>query len=173
MQPLCGKLLELLPDNMGFLDRRRRLLAVPLVALGLCSFVVPTITTDPPVLTRVRWSPLDILTQIHEGALPTHTGDELAIAGVEGYFVESYLLLLFALLTVTVLPSRKVLVVIALLNALISSATDSRYGPSDFWSLFYGSLSSGFGQVHLGQHKLMLFAVNLLLLGIVFYPKWD
>jgi hypothetical protein len=158
---------------MGFLDRRRRLLAVPLVALGLCTFVVPTITTDPPVLTRVRWSPLDILTQIHKGAVPTRSGDASGIDGVQFYFAASYLLLLFALLTITVLPSRKVLVVIALLNALISSATGSRHGPSDFWTLFYGSLNPGFGQVHLGQHMLLLFAVNLLLLGIVFYPKWD
>jgi hypothetical protein len=158
---------------MGLLGRRRRLIAIALIAIGLSTFVAPTITTDPAVLARVQWCPFDILTRIHEGSLPTHTGDELGIAGVVGYFVESYLLLLFALLTVTFLPSRKVLMVIALLNAVIGSATDSRYGPGDFWRLFYGSLNSGFGQVHLGQHKLMLLAVNLLLLGVVFFPHWD
>ena len=145
-------------------------MAIIVIFTGLWTFFAPAITTDPPVLGRAAWSPLDILTQIHDGELPIHTENDFEVAGVEIHFVGAYLLLLLALLTVTFFPLAKLLAVFALLGALFGVGTDSRYGPNDFVCMFYGSLNSRIGHVHLGQHKLMLLAVNLLLLGIVFLP---
>lgn len=163
---MLGSLLELI-GKMDPMDKRSRLMAAILILVGLWTFIAPTITTDPPVLGRGRWSPFDILTQINDRSLPTHTEISSGTTEVEIYFVAVYFLLLLALVFVTFLPSTKGLIVVGLYNALLSSSgTAHRFGPSDLWYLFYGSRAPGVGHVYVGEHRLMLVAINLLLVGM-------
>jgi hypothetical protein len=95
--------------NLKPLGGRRRLMAFFIVLLGLWTFVAPTISTDPPVLSRAVWSPREILTEIHAGTLPVrhYENEPWWMDSVTIYFAAVYFLLSLALLTITLFPSPK------------------------------------------------------------------
>jgi hypothetical protein len=52
----------------------RKRLCVFLILLGICTFLLPIIFLDSPVLNRTAWSPLNIVAKFFEGELPVLGG---------------------------------------------------------------------------------------------------
>ena len=52
------------------LGPKRRTVAILVVMLGILTFFLPLISTQPPVLHRSHWSPFDIVRQMYLGHLP-------------------------------------------------------------------------------------------------------
>jgi len=48
------------------LGKRRKQLALLVIAIGIYTFFVPMVVLDPPVLNRTEWSALNIASNIYE-----------------------------------------------------------------------------------------------------------
>jgi hypothetical protein len=159
------------------LSSRYWLIALVLILVGLGTFVAPMFTTDPPVLSRAHWSPLDILTQMQAGTLPVsnyHHREPWGMDPVTIDFVLQYVPLLVALLAVVALPSTNLLRGVATWGVLFWWRGIKVW---EFELLFYTSptrfdLFDKYRRVHSSQ-PLMLAIINLLLLGITFLPDKD
>jgi hypothetical protein len=112
------------------LGGRRRSLAFLAVTAGLLTFFLPLVTTDSDVMGRSRWSPWDISWQIYEGNLPRSIPIRVMLV---------YLILVFALGTLCLSPSRLGLARIAVFGLLASCFW--RGDRIDFELLFYGKIS--------------------------------
>ncbi len=80
------------------------------VVLGVCTFFLPMIILDSPVLNRTEWSALNIASKVYEGKLPVPEGS------FDGELIEMavvYLLMPFALLAVYRPGPPKALLVIS------------------------------------------------------------
>lgn len=85
---------------MKALGEERKLLALLVIAIGVCTFFLPMVSLKPPLLNRTEWSALNIVSHVYERKLPVPGGrlDEgLIEIGL------TYLLLPFALIA-TYLP---------------------------------------------------------------------
>jgi hypothetical protein len=77
------------------LGKRRKQLALLVIAIGIYTFLVPMVVLDPPVLNRTEWSALNIASNIYERQLPVPGGS------IDEGLIEialTYLLMPFALM---------------------------------------------------------------------------
>jgi hypothetical protein len=150
------------------LGKRRRLIALIFVLIGLWTFFVPTISIDPAALGRKRWSPANIVWQLYAGTLPTHPVVSGTTWIIEFYFAAVYLSLIAALLALVLFPSRKLFcgsVALSFINTLCVLKGNGLCVYLE--SIFYGDgFNSGLGHVHHSEHTLALLCVTLALNAI-------
>jgi hypothetical protein len=148
------------------LGRRRRSLAFLAVASGLLTFFLPLVTTQPSVMGRTRWSPCDISWQIYAGNLPPSVPLMTTLV---------YLILVFALATLCMSPSRGLLAKIALFGLFAIGLW--RGDRSDFELLFYGKFGydnlSLIRHVGFGDLMIALIATMVALLYIALNENLD
>jgi peptidoglycan/LPS O-acetylase OafA/YrhL len=168
-------LMGLAPNRLKAFGERRRRIAMGIVVLGLCSFFVPLIGTDPAVLGRVRWSPLDVLLQLHAGTLsiPAGTGP-IWMNPVVAYLSAAYLLLFATLLALAVNASPKLVVGFAASVPLFSVVTNwgSPFDEltSSLASLFY---RSGSGHVDFSSYATVQLVIAMGLLATLYLENLD
>jgi hypothetical protein len=103
---------------VGGLGRARYSLAFFVLGVGVLSFFVPLVTTDPRVLGKTLWSPLNIAWQIAEGNLPNPATGGAAYLPTDTISV--YLLILLTLAALLFFPHPKALATIGLVGTLVS-----------------------------------------------------
>ena len=117
---------------MTALGPTRRNLAWLVLVIGFCTFFVPLVAIDPPVLGRVQWSALDIASGIFRGELPVPQGrfdpglTEITLI---------YAFMAFAAAALTVSRAQEVLRVIALFGTVLSSLA-KWWGGTFIWTFF-------------------------------------
>ncbi len=121
------------------LGKRRKRLALLVLALGIGTFFLPMVVVDPPILNRAEWSPLDIAAAVWSRKLPVPHGSfdpgllEIALI---------YALMIASLAALFLPRSPKVLPIISIVGSLLSWL--SRWWNVTFrWTFF-----PYFGQVH-------------------------
>jgi len=135
-----------------------------LISLGVCTFFLPMIILDSPVLNRTEWSALNIASKVYEGKLPVPEGS------FDGDLIEMavlYLLMPFALLAVYRPGPPKALFVISSIGVGF-----------DLWRLrhlTWGMDIDAFGPRHMraGLAWWILAAIMPALLAICFATNLD
>ena len=150
-----------------------------LVALvGLTTFVVPLIGTDPPVLGQVYWSPLAIVQQTQLGVLPlsastaTVTAADLVLRYEDLLFgfLFAYGMLAAAFLAIVMGASVRLIRWTAGL-CLAATLADLAFGHVAYQSAL---CAGGDGlQVHAGAESAILAGVTVLLLVITSLEELD
>jgi hypothetical protein len=107
------------------------------ITIGLLTFFVPLITTDPPVSGISRWS----LLQIARRPPPKVVPYGVTLNVWQSDFGVVYLLLLVALISTLFFPSRKLLGTIGLLGAVVTQQL-WRFAQTDLDLMFYGSVQA-------------------------------
>jgi hypothetical protein len=146
---------------------RRKLLALIVIAVGMLTFFLPLVTTNPAVLGKTQWSGFDILSHVYQRELlPSRV--ELVL--FPGYFAIVYLLMVFALFVVYFFQSQRALVhiaVVGIILALHSWGWDKGNFEITFYRNYpFNELPPG-RHVAFGQLILALIAVMGVLLLIV------
>jgi hypothetical protein len=156
----------------GVLGKRRRSMVLILTMIGIASFVSPLIRTDSQVLGRTRWSPLQIVIQLHRGTLPdcrsylsTLCEDNpraklvfMTLDAVAG-FGTGYAMLLAIVMIVVLFPRAELVGAAAVIGA-IAVGKNGQYG--------YDDLQDFFG----GGHHAHGRALELALVGIFVLMIW-
>lgn len=127
---------------------KRRSLAAVTLAVGILTFFVPLITTNPPVQDRGRWSVFDLVQHVWDRELPPGPNWHLAVV----HFPIDCLLLYFSLLVAVALLRFPRLQDKLVLTALLSIYLDVamwQWQKEDFEVMFYGHVS--YDNVHLAQ----------------------
>ena len=150
-----------------------------LVALvGLTTFAVPLIGTDPPVLGHGYWSPLAIVEQTQAGVLPlsgptdTVTAADLTLRYEDMLcgFLFAYCMLAAAFLAIVVGASVRAIRWTAVL-CVIATLADLAFGHEAYQSAL---CVGGDGvQVHAGTESAILLGVAGLLLLIASFDELD
>jgi len=132
------------------LGARRRLLAASVVALGLVTFFIPFITSEPPAKGMSNWSLWNIACAIQNGSLPGSPNHNFV--AIMGLIYAVLLVDLIGLCFSVVFSVPKIQITVALIGAwLCCVARYSHLGQTN-WKLdrlFYGETSCG--HVSLGQ----------------------
>jgi hypothetical protein len=155
----------------GGLGRRRRMMVLIVALIGLASFASPLIRTDSPVLDRVRWSPLEIASEVYEGALPVRSDPQsravfLAVDVILG-FGAVYLLLLLIGVAAVLFPREGLVGTAAALGGIAILCDGRRVRYYDLQDFIYGESYAFAGHaVHAGALALVLLGVLGLLLWI-------
>lgn len=152
---------------------RQRFMALIITLIGLASFSLPTVATNPAVLHRSLWSPWEIVRQIQTGALPAAALAPTGLSPAElvsryGYlvfygFLVGYLALLIVLAGIALLPSAKMILWSAGLG-MAATLADTMFGYPSYQNAIYGE--SAAGAIHAGTQTLILMAVLGLLMVI-------
>ncbi len=143
------------------LGQLRRRLCAFLILLGACTFFLPIIILDSPVLERTAWSPFNIVSKLFEGELPALGGgfdlDLISIALI-------YWLMPFAFMAVYRSGPPKALLAIGWIG--VALAVTLRRGP---WEV------STFGHSHMraGLAWWVLVCVMPALLALCFATSLD
>lgn len=99
------------------LGEKRKQLALLVIAIGICTFFMPMVILDPPVMNRTEWSALDIALKIYERKLPVPEGqfdDQLLQIAL------IYVLMVFALVALYLPGPPKALMVISTIGFAFS-----------------------------------------------------
>lgn len=97
MGGLKGQVVRLDAPQLRSLGKRTKQFASLLIALGLCSFFLPMVILDSPVLNRTEWSALNIASKVYDGKLPT-PGGSFDLGLIEVAMI--YMLMPFALVAI-------------------------------------------------------------------------
>jgi hypothetical protein len=92
------------------LGKRRKWLALLVIAIGICTFFLPMVILDTPLLNRTEWSALNIVSKVYEHKLPVQ-GGRLDEGLIEIALI--YLLMPFALMALYLPGPPKALMVIS------------------------------------------------------------
>jgi hypothetical protein len=104
----------------------RRALAFFIVVAGIFTFFYSSVTTDPPIAGVVRWSPVNIVVQMHNGMLPSpvceRCGEPLvrSLLALPLSITVQYLLMGLALIVLCFRRSSKILISIAIVGIYTS-----------------------------------------------------
>jgi hypothetical protein len=144
------------------LSKPGRISAAVFITIGLLTFFVPLITTEPPVSGISRWSLLQI-------ALRPPT--KVVLYGItlnvwQSDFGVVYLLLFVTLISTLFFPSRKLLGTIGLLGAVVTQQL-WRFAQTDLDLTFYGSVQANKLPPFLFGKGVNLTPLILVLLGIM------
>src|SRR5260221_12479027 len=103
----------------------RKRFCLLLILLGACTFFLPIIILDSPVVNRTEWSPWNIVLKVFEGELPVPgAGFDLELISM----AVIYVLMPFALMAVYHPGPPKALLVISSIGAVLDVVL--RGGPS-------------------------------------------
>jgi hypothetical protein len=152
-----------------------RFIALSIVAAGILTFFWPLVTTDPAVAGTTRWSCLDIVRQMYNGALPTPACERCGEPWVRAllalpYWVTAEYLLLLAALIILCLRMPAVLVALTAIAGVLSCYEGwywRGFVPWNFEETFFGS--SGHGHVHYGG----LLVTNLVIMAALLLAALD
>lgn len=160
-------------DHFG---RRRQWIGIFCVGLGLATFFIPLIDTNPAVMGNLHWSLLDLLRRFGLATLLQNAGDFVVSAAI------IYALLSAALTAIVAFPSQKLLARIGVTGAGITYLA-FRFTRDDLERMLYGSLQdiriprfgiavTGRG-VSISQLMLLLLGVMLFLIFLSLTPALD
>ncbi len=161
--------LHMLPTRP--LGEERKWFACVLISLGICSFFLPMVILDPPVLNRTEWSALNVASKVYEGKLPVPGGSFdvqlIAIALI-------YSLMPFALIAVYRPGPPRALKVISWIGVGLDVAFKLIWGPHNM-NTFGGEYSGYFGSGHMraGPAWWILLSITPALLAICFAKNLD
>jgi hypothetical protein len=165
------------------LGPRTRRMAILLTLVGLATFVVPLVGTNPAVMGQPRWSPMQIIGGLMNGNLPaavllTKTGDH-AIGGLA--LVNSLLFgtlfeyAMLAAILVFVLGSAQRFLIGAAASMGVLAALIEMRGYSDIQLAILGGAPGTVGgqQVQAMTLCMIFFAVMILLLVIASWRELE
>lgn len=121
------------------MGKNRRGLALCLIVAGMCTFFIPIVILDHPVLNRVEWSPLQIASSVATRQLPVpggHFDEALIEIGL------IYLLLIFSLVVLFVPAPPNSLKIFSAIGSVAGSL-------ARFW---HSGFLYTFGWEYFGQH---------------------
>jgi hypothetical protein len=141
---------------------KRRTLTLGVLLVGVLTFFVPLVTTDPPVLGRSQWSVFDMVWHICQRELPPsrYWSLKLIYLPLDCFFI--YLLFLSAILLLRFPNLHKQLARISVLGIFLL-AEMWQWDKDSFEVTFYGHVSyqnlSSIRHVGFGQLTLVLIAI--------------
>jgi hypothetical protein len=165
------------------LGPRRRRMAALVTAIALVSFFIPLITTDAPVLGRMRWSPCEVLAKFLNRSLPinppadpqeAHTARVISMAfWVFGYPGE-YCGLAALLLAILFYPRAKLVGTLAVLIGSDVYGSLRYYDFSSYQDGIYGQPAAfAHATAHFGANAALLLAAMGMVLLIVSWKDFE
>jgi hypothetical protein len=154
---------------------RRRALALLVIAVGMLTFFVPLVTTDPPVVGTSRWSAFAIVMRMYEGKLPEpiceRCGEPLirSLLALPITVSVNYALMVVALVALSFPESpgflRKVTLVGGLFDLIGVNYSGTKWG---FENTFYGRIYTYSVHVHYRwlTDPLLLVMVTLFFISV-------
>ena len=146
------------------MDTDKRL-AFLVIAIGLATFFVPLVSTDPPVSRTAHWSAFKIVQEMYRGNLPPPPCERCDEPVIRAFLALpfsvtlAYSVLILALVSLCFPGLPRALSWMALGAAYMSLRSWGWFGKFEFEETFYGfSVSKG----HISYHSLVL--ANLLAL---------
>jgi hypothetical protein len=150
------------------MGRQRRRVTLVVTLLGLFTFVMRLISTDPKVLGHTLWSPLQVVIAILSGRLPLQPVQPVGLLGVDALLGCGivYLLLIAIAVAILVFPSGKFVGTAAALGgAMLLGSLQFQY--PDLQDAIYGAPRAfASGHVNGGVFTLTLLGVLALLLWV-------
>jgi hypothetical protein len=140
------------------LGPRRKLLAIAVLGVGLLTFFVPLITTDPPVLGKTHWSMFDIVSNVYAGDFFPSRAEIVAfpVAVPMAYLLMLCSLVMCFFRSQGALPS-------AAIAGMLLAVRAWYWEKNDFERMFYTAGSTAWPHVDVG-----LLAISLLVVIGVF-----
>lgn len=159
------------------LGPRRRSILLVIIAIGILTFFVPLMTTDPPVLHMTHWSLFTMLLRIFQGELPpSHTWHlSLDVGYILFFFLGPVIIYLVMLCLLTVLYFPALHRHLAAMAGFGAFATEEmwRWDRYDFEVTFYGHSGFPVRHVGLGQLVMALLAVFGSALYVLVHDELD
>jgi peptidoglycan/LPS O-acetylase OafA/YrhL len=167
-------LMVITPDRLKSFGARRRSIVTALVSMGLCSFFLPLIAINPPVLGRDHWSAFTILSQLHAGALRVYGDGSVWMSPPVVYLVATYAILSAVLLALMIHPSPMLVGGLAA-SVPIFSVVSQWGSPYDelragLRSLFYGD---GSGLVDIVPYVSVHMIITIGVLTTIYFGALD
>jgi hypothetical protein len=155
---------------------KSKLLALCIAVAGILTFFTKSVSTDPAVANLTRWSPLDIVLQMYQGALPApnceRCGEALirTVLALPVWVTAEYFLLVAVVVGLCFRWHPRAILSLAVL-AVYNSFALRRVGTElEFHWAFYRSSRQG-GRVHYGElvaeHVIVAIALFLTSLEIL------
>lgn len=153
------------------LGPRRRTLLLGVIGVGILTFIVPLVTTDPPVAGMTRWSPFNMVWQMYQGKLHSpaceRCGEPLirSLLALPLVVTVAYLLLVFVLVALCFSCSTRVVISVALFGMYFILRGGWSVGTRIETQQTFYELRNG--RVELGQVMVALLTVYGSLLFVV------
>jgi hypothetical protein len=134
------------------LGPKRGLLAASVTAVGLLTFFMPWISTDPPAMGLSEWSLWSVARGVQDGTLPGTPNQSFIL--VLGFLYAIMLVNLIGLCLSALFSVPKIQATIALIGGWVCCEAKYSYFGQKVWKLerlFYGNSSGG----HVGLDRLL------------------